>query len=463
LPAAAPDSREDRPTLPPVLNLFDAVAIVVGSIIGSGVFLKASEVAFRLQSFGPIVLLWTAIGLITLCGSLALAELAAMMPQAGGPYVYLRAAFGRLPAFLWGWTEFWIIRTGSLGALATATVIYLAQVITIDDRMQCPIAVGLILLLTLINWRSTRWGANVQGVTTVIKIAFLVALIALPFLLGKASTENLAPIWPQDAGVDFWRAVGLATIAILWAYDGWINIAPVAEDIKNPQRNIPLALTLGMAIIILVYVGANTAYHLVLTMNQVANSDAVASQMFSVILKNGAVLAALGVMCSTFGATQSNMIVGPRIYFAMARDDLLPRRLSHVHSTYATPANAVLIQGGWAIVLVIVAYQYQWKPEETAAFDPRDAFDALTDFVIFGGSLFYALAVAAVFVLRARQPDAPRPYKTWGYPWTPAIYLVAFCALLVSLVIEKLPQTIAGTALIAAGAVYYMWRVGRRE
>jgi basic amino acid/polyamine antiporter, APA family len=449
----APDG-DRRRSLPAVLSLFDAVAIVVGSIIGSGVFMKASVVARELESFGPIVLTWAGIGIVTLCGSLALAELAAMMPHAGGPYVYLREAYGRLPAFLWGWTEFWIIRTGSLGALATATIIYLDQVVPIPEAVEGLTAVGLILLLTLVNWRSTRWGANVQSFTTVVKLGFLAVLISLPFWLGKADTANLAPIWPEATGFDFWRSVGMAAIAVMWAYDGWINIAPVAEDIRNPQRNIPLALTFGMIIIVLTYIGANTAYHLVLSMDQVASSDAVASDTFYVLLgRVGIPLAALGVMCSTFGATQSSMLVGPRIYFAMARDDLLPRRLSNVHVVYATPGNAVLLQGAWACLLVFAAY--------AGTENPAAAFDILTNFVIFGGSVFYAMAVASVFVLRFKRPDWPRPYRTLGYPWTPSIYLLAFVAVLASLLVDNWQPSLAGGGLIAAGAVYYAWRLRR--
>jgi APA family basic amino acid/polyamine antiporter len=440
--------------LPTVLGLFDAVAMVVGSIIGSGVFLKASVVARELQSFGPIALMWIVVGLVTLCGSLALAELAAMLPQAGGPYVYLRAAFGRLTAFLWGWTEFWVVRTGSLGALACATVIYLNEVVPIARVAQGPAAVGLIMFLTLVNWRSTRWGATVQNITAVVKVGFLLLLITLPLLLAKADVSNLSPLWPEQVNMSFWRSVGIAAIAVLWPYDGWINIAPLAEEIRSPQRNIPLALSLGMAVIILVYVGANTAYHLVLPMARVAGSEAVASDVFYVLLgRVGVPLAALGVMCSTFGATQSNMLTGPRIYFAMARDKLLPSGLAHVHTAYATPANAVLVQGVWASLLVVAAYA--WKSR------PIDAFDALTDFVIFGGSLFYALAVASVFVLRYRQPHLPRPYRTWGYPWTPAIYLLAFAAALVSMLVDKWQQTAAGSLLILAGVAYYAWRVRR--
>jgi APA family basic amino acid/polyamine antiporter len=456
------DKSHDTPSspekLPAVLGLFDAIAIVVGSIIGSGVFLKASTVARDLGYFGPIMILWVGIGLVTLCGSLALAELAAMLPHAGGPYVYLRAAFGRLPAFLWGWTEFWVVRSGSLGALSSATVIYLNELLPIPKSLHGPTAIALILFLTLLNWRSTRWGAKLQSTTAVIKLGFILVLVSLPILLSRNDSANLAPLWPEETGVSFWRAIGVAAIAILWPYDGWINIGPLAEEIRNPQRNVPLALAIGMAIIILVYTAANATYHLVLPMYQIAESNAVVSDVFTTLLgRVGAPLAALGVMCSTFGATQSNLLTGPRIYFAMARDGLLPHQLARVHTSYGTPANAVLIQGAWASLLVIAAYA--WKSE------PIEAFDALTDFVIFGGSLFYALAVASVFVLRVRQPHLPRPYRTWGYPWTPALYLLAFAAALTSMLIDKWQQTAAGSILILAGVAYYHWqerRIARR-
>jgi APA family basic amino acid/polyamine antiporter len=442
-----------------VLGLWDAVGVVVGSIIGSGVFLKAAVVATALGAFGPILSVWVVLGLVTLCGSLALAELAAMLPNAGGPYVYLREAYGRLPAFLWGWTEFWVVRTGSLGALTSATVIYLnaaiKHVYPLSRFEQGAVAVGLILFLTAVNWRSTRWGASFQNLMAVFKVGFLVAIIVLPFAMGAVRVENLGPIWPEDASGAYWRAIGLAAVAVLWPYDGWINIGPVAEEIKNPQRNIPVALTLGMIVIIVIYAAVNTVYHLVLPMGAVAKSQAVASDVFYVLFGNpGVQWAALGVMCSTLGATQSNLITGPRIYFAMARDGLLPARLAHVHNRYETPANAVLAQSVWASLLVIITYA--WKD------DPLAAFNALTDFVIFGGSLFYAMAVGAVFVLRWKRPELPRPYRTWGYPLTPAIYLVAFAYALISMFINTWQQSLMGSLLILAGVVYYYWAV-RRE
>lgn len=454
-PSPRPLAADDTPAndhLPRVLSRFDAVAIVVGSIIGSGIFLKPASVAKDLNSFGLEIVVWVVVGLVTLCGALSLAELAALLPHAGGPYVYLRAAYGRLAAFLWGWTEFWIIRTGSVGALACASAIYLSKIVPLSHVGQAICAVAIIAVLTLTNAAGVKWGARVQNATTIIKVAFLLALIVVPLLIGRAEPANLSPVWPQSGGSSVWRALGLAMIAVFWPYDGWINIAPVAEEIKEPQRNVPFALIVGMLIITSVYVGAVVSYHLVLPMATMQASEAVAADVSEALFGHpGRVIAALAVMCSTFGACNSNLLCGPRIYFAVARDGLLPAALHKIDHSFRTPVNAILLQGFWGIALTIAAFWWKSAPGQ----DPRDAFDALTDFVIFGGSLFYALAVGAVFVLRRKMADCERPYRTWGYPITPVIYLAAFAAALVSLFLQKQEQTLAGCGLIAAGAIYY--------
>lgn len=443
-------------TLPRVLGLFDSTMIVVGSIIGSGVFLKASTIAKALPGTGAILAVWIGIGIVTLCGSLALGELAAMLPQAGGPYIYLREAYGKLPAFLWGWTEFWIVRTASLGALSAATVLYLNVLLfdstgwSLSHAGQAGVAMLLVILLSWINIMSTRWSARVQNLTGIIKVAFLAALIVLPFLYHQTDTNNLRPIWPHDFPEDrnLWHGIGLAVLAVMWPYDGWINIAPVAEEIRDPQRNVPRALGLGMGIVILVYVAANSVYHLVLPLGEVQKTEEVAARVWQTLFEHrGIGIAAAGVMCSTFGAVNSNMLAGPRIYFAMARDRLLPKAVSSIHSRYETPHIAVVLQGAWTIVLIAVAYA--WKSKA------GDAFDVLTDFAIFGGTLFYAMAVGAVYVLRHTRPNLLRPYRTWGYPITPALYLLTFVGVEIVSFTKEWKLATAGTSLIFAGVIYY--------
>ncbi|HEV3021034.1 MAG TPA: amino acid permease [Pirellulales bacterium] len=488
-----------QPQLPRVLGPFDAMTVVVGGIIGSGIFLKPAVIAQELKGsgFALIIGVWIVMGLVTLCGALSLAELAAMLPHAGGPYVYLREAYGRLPAFLWGWTEFWVIRTGSVGALATATAIYLNEVVPMPRGAQEAVAIGIVLALSAASVVSTRWAAWIQNLTAVAKVGFLAVIIVLPYLYKSPGTNHLFPLWPESYSWSLWKGLGAAMIAVLWPYDGWINIAPVAEEIRDPQRNVPLALSLGVLLVIAIYVLANVAYHIVLPADAVASAPggAVAAEMCQVLLGDvAAKFVAVGVLCSTFGAANSNLITGPRIFFAMARDGLLPAAVCKVHDRWRTPANAVLLQATWTVALIVVVFAWHGKSldEDPAKTDgpaktdspqklpqsnslkskslddgpaksdapqgpasPADVFEALTDFVIFGGSIFYAMAVGAVFVFRRTRPAAPRRYRTWGYPITPAVYLVAFSAALVNLLLQKPLESAAGSLLIAVGAVYY--------
>ncbi len=485
--AASPDAETPPPgQLPRVLGLYSAVFVVVGSVIGSGVFLKANKIASALPDFTSIISVWVLVGIVTLCGSLALAELAAMFPHAGGTYVYLREAYGRLPAFLWGWTEFWIIRTGSVGALSCATVIYLNQVVPISMAMQEALAILIVVGLAIVNVVGTRWGAGMQNVTTMIKVGFLGAIILLPWLMGQIHPEYLAERISKPPEYDFFKAYGLAMIAVLWAYDGWINIGPVAEEIHHPQRNVPLALIFGALLIMAVYVGANFSYHLVLPIHDIAEvpgtKRVVVADLFRQLFGPiGAKIAALGVMCSTFGAVNGNLLTGPRIWFAMSRDRMVPAGLSRIHPRWKTPANAIILQAAWTVTLIVAVYALNSGSAAPTKTDPsagataeaaakelaaagkaHDAFDALTDFVIFGGQIFYALAVGAVFVCRRTHPHLARPYRTWGYPFTPAIYLLAFVAALISMLVDKWQQSLAGSVIILAGVIYYAY-VSRRS
>ncbi len=443
-PIAKPSATDGE--LPRVLGPFDAVMLVVGSIIGSGIFLKVSNIDNHVPSFGAIMAVWIVGGLATLCGSLSLAELAAMLPHAGGPYVYLREAYGRLTAFLWGWAEFSIIRTGSLGSLACGTVIYfnkflastkelgmlprfLADLVPLSHFGQGVVTVLAVLTLTWINVIGTRHSARTQNITTVIKVGFLLVLMLAPLALGQWNFDNLRPIAPAEYSLDFFKAFGLAMVAVFWPYDGWINIGPVAEEIREPQRNVPIGLGVGIVVVTLVYVGAIIGYHFCLPLSTIRSSDTVAADVFQGFLgQYGVPLAAAGVMISMFGALNSNLLAGPRIYFAMARDGLFPRFVRQVHGRYQTPTNAVLLQSAWAILQIVIVF---WIVDK-----PRDAFDTLTDFVVLGGTFFYALVVAAVYVLRAKMPKAERPYPVWGYPFTPALYLLVALLVIGSIAIK---------------------------
>jgi APA family basic amino acid/polyamine antiporter len=430
-PARAPDSSAVE-VLPRVLGPFDAVMIVVGSIIGSGIFLKVSNIDAKVPSFGAIMAVWLLGGAATLSGSLSLAELAAMLPHAGGPYVYLREAYGRITAFLWGWAEFSIIRTGSLGSLACGTVIYFnkfleslesngilppSDFVPLPHPAQAGVTIAAVLSLTWVNVIGTRWAARTQNVTAVIKVTFLFVLMLGPLVFGRWNVSNLQPIAPSDFSLDFFKAFGLAMVAVFWPYDGWINMGPVAEEVRNPQRNVPLGLGLGVLMVTFVYVGANVGYHLCLPLEATRVSKTIAADVFETFFGRwGVMLASAGVMISMFGALNSNLLAGPRIYFAMARDGLFPRAIRKIHGRYQTPTNAVLAQSAWSLLQIVAAF--------AISKDPKGAFDVLTDFVVLGGTVFYALVVGAVIVLRRKMPNAERPYKTALYPLTPILYLL---------------------------------------
>jgi APA family basic amino acid/polyamine antiporter len=445
--------------LPRTLRLRDAIAVVVGSMIGSGIFVKEGTIAKEIGGFGPILAVWLFVGIVTWCGALAVSELASMLPRAGGPYVYLRAAYGPLPAFVWGWTEFWIIRTGSIGSLACASVLYLEKLVPITHLQQGVIAGLIVIALAVVNIRGVRGAAAVQNIATLIKVGFLLVLILGPWLLAKVDYRNLAPLEPPNWGFSFWKSVGAAMIAIMWAYDGWITLGSVAEEVKEPQRNIPFALSAGLGIVIALYVAAVLSYHLVLPFAAVAGESRVAAATSAVLFgPMGPQIAAVCVIISALGACNANMLAGPRIYFALARDGLLPKAVSRIHPRYETPANAVILQTIWTLILIAAVFVLR-RPSKGG--NVGQAFDDLTDFVIFGGQMFYAMAVGAVFVLRRTSPDLNRPYRTLWYPWTPAIYLTAFIAALLSMLVEKPGPSAAGGVLIVAGAIYYFW-IARR-
>ena len=477
--SAAPHASPSKALLPRVLGPFDAVMIVVGGIIGSGIFLKVSAIDQEVPSCALIMAIWIVGGIVTLCGALALAELAAMLPQAGGPYVYLREAYGRPAAFLWGWAEFSIIRTGSLGSLACGTVIYFNEFLKslkqqgyapewlaerLSDDLKHPgmshfsqalLAIAAVLLLSWVNIVGTKSSAWVQNLTTIIKVSFLGLIIIGPWLASSSSRITPAPMtWPTDPNFNFFKGVGLAMLAVFWPYDGWINIGPIAEEVKKPQRNVPLALGIGVLLVAVIYILANLSYHSVLSITEVQNTDAVARDLFKTLAAREpdswiswkwlAILAPLGVMVSTFGALNSNLLAGPRIYFSMARDGLFPKIIGHVHPRFQTPANAILAQTLWSVLQIVLVFCF--------ATTPKDAFGKLTDFVILGGTVFYALTVAAVYVLRKKMPQAERPYRTWGYPITPALYLAAAVGVSLS---SKQWQWIAVTVLMAVGLLIY--------
>jgi APA family basic amino acid/polyamine antiporter len=465
------------------LGPWTATAIVVGTVIGSGVFKKPQIVAQEVPQFGLAALAWGLGGLLAFLGALAYAEVAVLYPRAGGNYVFLREGYGRLAGFLWGWVEFWIIRGASLAALATVFSESLHDVVRSSSGSSAAVlavwqikalTVAVLVGLALVNIRGVKWGGILQLIITTVKVASLLGILALPFLVAALvtpgslasppQTENLQPVWPGSLGEVRLGGFGTALLGILFAYHGWMNIAPVAEEVKNPQRNLPLSLLGGTLIVTGLYLGANLAYYLVIPraeMAAVRNTTVATEFCLRLLGPIGAAAAAAAVMASTFGALNGNLLVGPRLLYAMGEDGLAPRVLGAVHAQYRTPAVAIAVMAAWAAVMVLSVTFLT----ELGVLDARkDHFNILTDFAMFGAIIFETMAVATIFVFRRRQPDAERPYRCWGYPWVPLVYVLILAAVLVNTFIEQTREAMIGMGFIAVGAgLYFGFRLGRHS
>jgi amino acid transporter len=462
-----------------------ATAVVVGTVIGSGVFFKPHAIAQSVKPTGLVALVWLLGGALALLGSLAYAEITVLYPRAGGNYVFLREGYGRLAAFLWGWVEFWIIRGGSLAALATVFAQSFHGALRaawgpsdggplLGDWPLRLLTVAVILVLALVNVRGVRWGGVMQLVITTVKVGSLLAILALPFLIlllapsggDLVSTTNLEPVGPEVWNGGLLTSFGVAMLGCLWAYHGWMNIGPVAEEIQRPARNVPLALFAGVGTIIFLYLGANLAYSLVLSQDELAqtkNKEVVL--VFGRILLGpaGAAAASAAVMCSVFGALNGILLTAPRLLYAMGEDHLAPRALGRVHPTFRTPAVAILLMAGWACVLVLAVatlIDLGWLEPD------RDIFDRLTDFAIFGSLTFETLALTTIFIFRIRRPEAERPYRCWGYPVVPALYVLIMAGVLANMFYSKSLEALIGLGFILVGVgAYLVWERhwGRQE
>ena len=464
-----------------------ATAVVVGTVVGSGIFKKPQAIAEHVPNFGLAALLWVLGGVLVLLGALAYAEVSVLLPRAGGNYVFLREAYGRLAGFLWGWVDFCIIRSASLAALATIFTESLHDILRnpafqqavglpSDTRLgfwpQRLMTVSVLAVLAWVNIRGVRWGGLVQLLITIAKVGSLLAIAVLPFLVladwlsapVPPDFGNLRPVWPDD-----WRQVSLgglgsAFLGVLWAFHGWQNISPVAEEVRRPQRNLPLALLGGVAIIITLYLSANLAYSLAIPTEQMAKlkQTSVATEFGLRLLGPlGAAAASAAVMASVFGALNGNLLVGPRLLFAMGDDGLAPRALGVVHARYRTPALAIAVLAAWSslqIVSVALLTWFGWLQES------KSHFDRLTDFAMFGAVIFETLAVLSIFVFRRRRAEAERPYRCPGYPLVPALYAIlpAYIAINMFMREETIVEAMAGIGFVALGtAVYGILGLGR--
>lgn len=437
---AAPDR------LPRRLGVWSAAAVLVGSTIGSGIFRVPSTVAEQAGSVGVIATLWIVGALVVLFGALTIAELAVLFPRSGGIYVFLREAYGPLPAFLFGWTELLVIRPSALGAIAILFAEYMGEFVTLGPVTVRVVAAGAILLLAATNIRSLSWGAAVQNASTVAKVVALTGLALLAFVLGDGNRGAFAE--PISFVPISWGGFGLALVAVMWAYDGWADLTFLGGEVREPTRTLPRALLGGTAAIVVIYLVVNAAYLFLLSVSDMGNRPLVAADAARAIFGGaGASVVAAMVMVSAFGALNGATMTGPRIFFAMAGDGLFFRPVAAVHARYRTPWVAIVLAALLGVGYVSVR-----------------SFEQLADSFILGIWPFYALTVGAVFVLRRKRPELERPYRALGYPWVPLVFLLASLAMLLNALVEQPASTMYGFGIILLGIpVFYGWRSLREK
>jgi APA family basic amino acid/polyamine antiporter len=434
-------SREP-PQLLRALGLWETTAIVMGIMIGTAIFIVPAEITRAVGSPRAALAVWAGGGVLSLFGALSFAEMAAMMPQAGGQYVYLREAYGSLVGFLCGWTFFLAAQSGGISVLAVGFAQYLGEFFSLSPWQQKAAAAASILLFTAINYRGVREGGIVQSLLTGLKVGAIVALIILGYLLVSGPPKGV-PALPAPIGGGFIASFGVAMVAALWAYDGWNTCTFAAGEVKRPERNLPLALILGTGGVIVIYLGLNLVYYHVLTLPEIAQSPRVAADAAVRIFgRTGSYLVSLVIIISTLGSLNGSILAAPRVYYAMAQDGLFFRWCAAVHPRYRTPHVALLLQGIWAVLLVA------WG-----------TYEQLFTYVIFAAWVFYALTGFAVIILRRKRPDLPRPYRVFAYPLVPILFVLASTWFLVNTLIERPVESGIGSLIVVLGVpVYLIWK-----
>jgi APA family basic amino acid/polyamine antiporter len=483
-PGQAPSNTSNGSGFVRGLGLFDAVLAVAGAMIGSGVFIVAADMSRTIGSASGVLVAWILAGVLTVAAALSYGELAAMMPHAGGMYIYLREAFSPLVGFLYGWTFFAVIQGGTIAAVAVAFARFTGVLIpwfAEDHYLISPVhlssgyavslstaqllAIASIVLLSWTNARGLQYGKMVQTVFTTAKIGALAALIVLGILVGRnaaALSANFGDGWtPRGvtsiSGVDVATFIGLL-IAIcvsqtgsLFAADSWHDVTFVADEVRNPERSLPLALGIGTALVVVLYFLAQVAYFVTLPLEaiQQAPSDRVATATLEAIFPgSGAILMALAIMVSTFGCNNTLILAGARAYYAMARDKLFFKSVGTLNAAHV-PGRSLLAQGIWASVLVLP------RTFDTATGKYGNLYSNLLDYIISSALIFYILTIAGVFRLRKLRPDAPRPYRAFGHPIIPALYIVGATAILISLAVYKPSTTWPGFVIVLLGLPLY--------
>jgi amino acid transporter len=444
------------------LTLFDAIMINAGSMIASAIFIVPATVAAAVHGTLLMTAVWVIGGIVSLLGALSVAELAAMYPEAGGQYAYLREAYGTVWAFSYGWANFAVINTASIAAIAIGFARYIGFFTPLSETAIRVIAIASIVALTLLNCRGVRLGATTQNILTTLKIGALFALILTCFVLPGGSTSNLQPLWPATSLAQLITPFGVAMVAVLWAYDGWIETTYVGSEIMNPSRNLPRSIILSTLIVVGLYTLVSIAYVYVLSPAGMAGSEKVASDAAKVTMgATGALFVVIAILISTLGANNGIILTAARIPYAMARQGVFFRSQGLVHSTYGTPVVALLTQGAIASVLTLVP-NCLGIPGLGRICSPRPIYDQLATYVVFAEFVFYALSAGAVIRLRRAAGHLPRPYRTWGYPITPLVFIAFAVWLVVTTIIETPKDSAIGAGLILLGLPgYWYWKKRR--
>ncbi len=465
----APPVQPQRVEFVRAISRLDATALVVGSMIGSGIFIVSGDIIREVHTPGLMLLVWIVSGIVTLLGALTYGELAAMFPKAGGQYVYLREGISPVFGFLYGWTLFTVIQTATIAAVAVAFARFTAVLVpalsptiliggtwhgyNLGVSWQRLFAIASIIILTWINVRGVRTAAIIQTSLTAIKTASLAALIVLGLAIGRNAAATAA-----NFGANFWPAGGLtlglvpviaaAMVGSLFSMDAWNNVGFASGELKNPEKDIPFAMATGVLLVVTLYVLANVAYLNVLPADVIAQSSmegrppvgtAAMQQMFG---QTGLTIMAIAIMISTFGCNNGLILSGARVYYAMARDNLFFAKAGELHPVYRTPTLALIVQAVWTCLLAL-----------------SGTYGDLLNYIIFAAVLFYMVTVIGLLILRVKRPDQPRPVRAPGYPWLPVLYILATGFICVDLLIKKPVYTWPGLIIVALGVpVYYLWR-----
>jgi APA family basic amino acid/polyamine antiporter len=443
---AATPATAEPPQLLRALGWWETTSIAMGIMIGTAIFIVPAEVTRAVGSPTAALAVWTAGGLLSLFGALSFAEMAAMMPQAGGQYVYLREAYGSLISFLCGWSFFLAAQGGGISVLAVGFAEYLGEFFPLAPWQHKAAAAASIILFTIINYRGVKEGGRVQSLLTGLKVGAIVALIIMGFALVRGIEAGPASL-PTRSGGGFVAAFGVALVGVLWAFEGWNTCTFAAGEVKNPQRDLPLALILGTIAVIGLYIALNLVYYRVLTLPDVAQSTRVgADAAVRIFGRAGAQFVSLLIIVSTLGSLNGSILAAPRVYYAMAKDGLFFRWCAAIHPKYHTPHWALVVQCIWAVLLVVMG-----------------TYEQLFTYVVFAAWIFYALTGYAVIILRRKLPDLPRPYRVFGFPWVPIVFVLASAWFIVNTLIEKPAESGLGAIIVGLGVpVYLFWKRGGR-